>query len=95
MGKIWKIPNNKDIRLALEYLKIEKSYINILLEEDSDFDKYLKEGNDYVLIIFDGTFGWVEYEYFSEYKNKHKYCGIVDFRKNKLKKLNAKFRQNT
>lgn len=97
MIKFWKILNNSDIKLSLEYLKVDKQYIDIILDDDSSFQSYLKENFKYVCISYDddwisfgSKFGWFEGDDDSISHMLSKGCvfaGNVTLRKQKLKKL--------
>lgn len=101
----WKIRNNADIILSLKYLKVNESYLKLILEDDSEFDKYIKTNPEYVCISYTimpdfdyNGFGWFEGEEedinFMISKG-YIFKGEVNFRKEKLLKLNGKFRENT
>lgn len=101
MKKFWKIRNNSDIKLCMEYLHVEPNYIEILLEETSDFMKYLNKDPKpkCVYISVDdnertySVFGWFEDKDLSYMLSiNYKYCGEINFRIEKLKKLNEQFR---
>ena len=93
--KYWKVLNSPDIKKCLEKLNAPNDYIEILLEEDSDFDKYIKKNSKYVFICQDPQFflnfegfGWGEEKdepFFIEYN--YKYTGIINLRKEKLQIL--------
>lgn len=75
--------------------------IEILLEEDSDFMKYLNENPKpkYVYITYklekhqdiNNYFCWMEDESLGILQN-WQFCGEINMRKEKLKKLNGDFR---
>lgn len=97
MTKFWKIKNSPDIKLSLEKLNLNSNHIDILLEEGSDFIYYLNE-QGYVFIGYNdnrkddlfGNFGWCEDENFY-LSYGYKYCGEINFRKEKILKLNGEF----
>lgn len=108
MRKFWKILNNSDIENSMRYLHVNSDYIKVLLEEDSEFMKYLNKNNpkyvhisqsdtngyklNYNLDNFEG-FGWGQeddIDFFISYN--YEFCGIIDFRKEKLKKLNKLYK---
>ena len=104
MKKFWRIRNDPDIRQCLNKLNVDEDYIKILLEEDSDFIKYLNEEPipRYVYITFNlerhrdinNYFGWMKDESFGILKG-WQFCGEINMRKEKLtklKKLNGEYR---
>lgn len=100
-AKIWKIRNNTDIKYAMIHIQVRPEYINFLLSIDSDFMYYLdgKDGNTkpkYVYVGWieknegwfnDKNWGWFE-ENNTEILLRYKYCGEINLRKEKIKKLN-------
>ena len=102
MKSFWRVRNDKDTRLYLEFINVSKSYIEILLDPANDPNKYCFSRNEeYILISYDdvydnnpilNSFGWgwgTEYDYDFFIKNDFIYQGIVTLRKNKLKKINS------
>jgi len=108
MKRFWKILNNFDIENCMRYLDVKSNYIEILLEEDSVFMRYLEKRPMYVYICqsdddhnyFEnsndfGGFGWGEESHFDFFiSENYEFCGTIDLRKEKLKKLSGKFREN-
>ncbi|MBN1214226.1 MAG: hypothetical protein JXA99_02165 [Candidatus Lokiarchaeota archaeon] len=89
MKKYWKIRNDADIKLNLESINVPNSYIDILLEEDSDFMNHLKISKFIHITKGDCGFGWLEDEEYAKY-NFWSYEGEVNLRKEKLKKILCK-----
>ena len=103
MKKCWKIRNDADIKRCLFKLNVNEYYINIILEEDSDPMCYLNQipKPNYIYIAHEPDYrgsglewGWFEEEYFNDpiVQKKYKFCGEINMRKEKLEKLNEKFR---
>lgn len=98
MKKYWRIRNDADIELCLHKLNVGSDYIKILLEEDSDFMKYLNTKAEYVYITYKlekhqdihNYFCWMEDEGLGLLHN-WKFCGDINLRKEKLKKINGRF----
>ena len=103
MKKYWRIQNTSDIKQCLQKLNVDSNYIEILLEDDSDFMRYLNDNPKYVYITYKDSdhkyyqgniFGWIEEEFIDYYSKKEdwQFCGEINMRKEKLKKLNGDFR---
>jgi hypothetical protein len=81
----------------MEYLKVKPDYIHILLEDGSAFMEYLNENPKpkcvYIshTIEYDFNWGWFEDDdvYINEILSDgtHIYCGEINLRKEKLKRL--------
>jgi hypothetical protein len=99
MKKYWKLQNTSDIKQCLQKLNVGSNYIEILLEEDSAFMIYLNESPKpkYVYITYKfekylhNYFGWMEDESLG-ILNGWQFCGEINLRKEKLKKLNEEHR---
>lgn len=99
MKKVWKVKNDLDIEFCFEKIGMSNEYMEILLEDDSDFSNYLKT-SDWVYICYDDEhdshhctlgFGWFEFGYleeFSSYSN-FEYLGEINLRKEKLLRING------
>ena len=96
MKKFWKIRIDSDIRKSLEFLSVNKDYICIMVDKTSDLMKYKEEGGKYFLICYDDLepylnyqgWGWGEESDFSWFSRRNFfYCGEVNLRKEKLKKI--------
>ena len=100
MKKCWRIQNNTfaDIKDSLYKLKVEEEYINIILEDDSDPMRYLNQNPKprYFYISYNGDnkhWGWFEEEYFnSKWLKTYEFCGEINMRKEKLKKINGEYK---
>lgn len=91
----------------MQYLDVKSNYIEILLEEDSAFMRYLEKRPMYVYICHSdsdynyfnsndfGGFGWGEDVHLDFFiSENYEYCGEINLRKEKLQKLSGKFREN-
>ena len=101
MKNCWRIRNDADIEQCLHKLNVDSNYIKILLEEDSDPIRYLNQipTPTFIYICYENNidkytnnvynhWGWFEEEYFNnETLTKYKYCGEINLREKKLKKL--------
>lgn len=91
--KFWKIYNNSDIRLCFKKINMSNNYANIILDDSSYMMKQLKEiGYAYVLYNSkERRWGWSEDAEYLE-NNSYKNCGAINLRKDKILKLNEKFK---
>jgi hypothetical protein len=101
MKKFWKINFNSDTKQSLEFLSVDKDYILIVMDKTSDIMKCKNDdGHKYFFICHNDEgynhhmWGWGEEndeKWF--YRNDYFYCGEVNLRKEKLKKLNDTIRR--
>jgi hypothetical protein len=98
MKKFWTVRTNSDLKSSLLFLKIPDNYRKIILENDSEVMNHIKNDNvDYIIITYNdevnhistGFFGWDIMENYDHFPNyNYIFCGTVNLRKEKLKKLN-------
>ncbi len=88
MRKYWRIRNDADIEQCLHKLNVDKDYIKIILEEDSNPMLYLNQTPkpDYIYIIYRSDWGWGWDEEYSMSPG-YQFCGEINMRKEKLKRL--------
>lgn len=108
MKKFWKIRIDNNLRQKMEYLKVSKNYIEILLDDYSEFMDYVNYPDEFKFVIislngihhkyshnYDYNWSWGGEGDYNWYIEKgYKYCGEINLRKYKLKKLNAGFLEN-
>jgi len=99
MKKFWRINFNSDIKQSLEFLSVDKNYIDIVIDKTSDIMKCKnEEGHKYFFICYNdedspnlyyNLWGWgeqIDEKWFRS--REYFYCGEVNLRKEKIKKLN-------
>lgn len=100
MKKFWKIRVDNFFKESLVFLGVDDEYINILMDNSCAIMEYVYEHpSDYIYISYNSNdisynkFGWDEIEHYDNYiKEKYEFCGIVNLRKDKLKKLNELYK---
>lgn len=96
MKRFWKVKVDNFFKKSLISLGVGDEYINILMDNSCAIMEYVNEHpSEYIYISYDSNdisnnkFGWDEIEHFDNYiENGYTFCGIVNMRKDKLKKLN-------
>lgn len=96
MKKFWKVRADNSFKANLESIGVNKEYINILMDNSCAIMIYINEHpSKYIYVSYNSNdmsynkFCWDEIEHYDNYiKENFEFCGIVNQRKEKLKKLN-------
>lgn len=95
MKKYWKVRVDSYFKKSLKNLGVDDEYIEILTDKYNSPMEYVREHNSkYIFICYDSDeksdnkFGWEEIENADYMEKNYDFCGIINIRKDKLKKLN-------
>lgn len=92
MKKFWIVKFDKYFKDSLKYLGVDNYFINTITDSENQPNDYIKMSKYNCFYISydsnDRKFGWDRIENYSFFRNnKYEYCGTINLRKEKLKKL--------
>lgn len=92
IGKNPSISQIKEILKILKFDDINRIIDYFFCDKNCDPVVYLTEENKIIFSYNNGKFGWGELKDFDWYMESYEYCGKINIRNEKLKKLNEKSR---
>lgn len=96
MKKFWKVRADNSFKKNLESIDVNEYYINVLTNKYNEPLEYVKNSDSkYIFVCYDSNdisdnkFGWGQIEDYNFFiNNDFIFCGTINNRKEKLKKLN-------